>query len=320
MTVMTEPTEIIEHLLSRESVALLMHINPDWDCLGSCMALREVLRGRGVRCDIFADEPLSSYLSYWDADVKIFDGELPYACLCCVDAGDTGRIGKRGETFAKHGDTVCIDHHMGGGNFAGLSCVKPDSPATGEIVYDMLKGAGLEISKKTAEYIYCAVSSDTGSFRYSGTTSHTMSIIGEIMDMGIDTAALADMLYCRKTLRQLKLQGEAISTLALSGGGKICTAYVTAEMYKKYNADKADTEALAAMPREIDGVVMSAFFTQRTPDEIRVSLRSEGDYNIRPVAVKFGGGGHMRASGCTISGSDMEYAVAVVTAELEKLL
>lgn len=315
------PTAVIEHLLSSESVALLMHINPDWDCLGSCMALRAVLREHGVKCDIFADEPLSPYLSYWDAGVKVFDGKLNYSCLCCVDVGDTSRIGRRGEVFSKHSDRACIDHHMGGdGSFADFSYVDPDAPATGEIIYDMIKSAGLNISREVAEYIYCAISADTGSFRYAGTTSHTLSIIGEIMDMGVDTAALCDMLYGRKTLKQLKLQGEAIGTLKLSGGGKIGTAYVTSEMYEKYNATKTDTEALAALPREIDGVVMSAFFTQRTPDEIRVNLRAKGDYNIQPVAAVFGGGGHMRAAGCTVKGGSMEAAVAAVTAELEKLL
>lgn len=311
---------VLRHLLQAESVALLMHVNPDWDCLGSCMALRDVLRRAGVKCDIFADEPLSEYLSYWKPEVIVYNGEMDYSCLCCVDVGEASRIGRMADAFTAHNDRACIDHHLGDGSFADISYINSKAPAAGEIVYDMIKSAGLELSQEAAAYIYCAISADTGSFRYAGTTSHTLEIIGEIMDMGVDTAALCDVLYSRKTLKQLKLQGEAISTLKLSGGGKIGTAYVTGEMYEKYNASRSDTEALAPLPREIDGVVMSAFFTQRTPDEIRVNLRSKGDYNIQPVAARFGGGGHIRASGCTIKGSDMEAAVAAVTAELEKLL
>lgn len=313
-------TKVLMHLLASESVGLIMHVNPDFDCLGSCMALREVLRENGVRCDIFSDEPLTPYLSCWDSGVKVYGGDAAdYSCLCCVDVSDVSRVGRIGQDLFKHPDRACIDHHMGTA-FDGLCYVDPEAPATGEIVYDMIKSAGLTINTDAAKYLYCAISSDTGSFKYAGTTSHTMEIIGEIMDMGVDAAALCDMLYGRKTLRELQLQGEAIATLRLSGGGKIGTAYVTDEMYKKYNATKNDTEGLSALPREIDGVVMSAFFTQRTPDEIRVNLRSKGAYNIQPVAVKFGGGGHMRAAGCTIKGSDMKTAVADVTAELEKLL
>ncbi|MGN1097833.1 MAG: bifunctional oligoribonuclease/PAP phosphatase NrnA, partial [Clostridia bacterium] len=180
--------------------------------------------------------------------------------------------------------------------------------------------AGIPISKEAAGYLYCAISADTGSFKYPATTAHTMEVVGEIMKMGVDAAALCENLYGRKTFKQLKLQGEAINTVRLHCGGKIGTAYVSGEMYEKYNADKSDTEALAALPREIDGVVMSAFFTQRTPDEIRVNLRSKGDYDVRTAAMAFGGGGHIRAAGCTIKGNDIEAAIEAVVAELAKQL
>ncbi len=315
------PTAVIEHLLSSESVALLMHVNPDWDCLGSCLALQSVLRRRGVRCDIYADEPLSQYLSYFDSDIKVYGGgEIDCQCLCCVDVGDSGRIGRRAAAFAACRDTVCIDHHVGDGSFAALSYVDSQAPATGEIIFDMLRSAGVPVNKEEAAYLYCAVSADTGSFKYASTTAHTMDIVGEIMKMGVDTAGLCDMLYGRKTLRQLKLQGEAIATLELHCGGKIGTAYVDGAMYEKYNADKTDTEALAALPREIDGVVMSAFFSQRAPGEIRVNLRSKGDYDVRSTATAFGGGGHIRAAGCTIKENDIKIAIASVVAELEKQL
>ncbi len=313
-------SSIILHLLKAESVGLIMHINPDWDCLGSCLALREALRGSGVRCDILADEPLSSYLSPWDMGVKVFSGEADYACLCTVDVGVAGRIGRIADCFLAHGDRACIDHHIGGGDFAPLSYVDSSAPATGEIIYDMLKAANIRITPEIAKYIYCAISADTGSFRYPSTTAHTLRIAAEITEMGVNTAELCDLLYGRKTLKELRLQAEAIHTLRISGGGRIGTAFVSGEMYKKYNATKTDTEALAALPRELDGVVMSAFLTQRSEDEIRVNLRSEGDYNIQPVAVKFGGGGHIHASGCTIAGSDIEAARTAVEAELEKLL
>lgn len=314
-------TTIIEHLLSARSVALLTHVNPDWDCLGSSRALQSVLRRHGVPCDIVADEPLSPYLSCFGDSVKVYDGgELDYGCLCCVDVGDSGRIGPRAKAFLSHPDTVCIDHHVGDGSFARLSYIDHEAAAVGEIIFDMLKSAGIEIQQETAKYLYCAISTDTGSFKYANTSPHTMEVVSELMNIGINTAQICETLYERKTLRQLMLQGEAISTLQLHCGGKIATAYISGEVYQKYNADKTDTEALAPLPRMIEGVVMSAFLSQRTPDEIRVNLRAKGDYNVREAAVTLGGGGHVRASGCTISGNDINAAVKTVVKELEKQL
>ena len=313
------PTETIERLLSSKSVALLMHINPDWDCLGSCLALQSVLRRNGVVCDIIADEPLSGQLSIFDSEIVVYEGgELGYDCLCSVDVGDGNRMGRRAEAFAAHGNTVCIDHHQGDGSFAGISYVDSHAPATGEIIFDMLKSIGMDITVQEGEYLYCAISSDTGSFKYADTTAHTMEVAAEIMRLGINSAALCEQLYERKSFRQLKLTGEAIATMELHCGGKIGTAYVTGEMYKKYDATKNDTDHLSSLPREIDTVVMSAFLTQRTPDEIRVNLRSKGDYDVSKAAAAFGGGGHMRAAGCTIEGSDMDAAIKAIVSELEK--
>ena len=315
------PTETIEHLLSVRSVALLTHVNPDWDCLGSCLALQTVLRARGITCDIIVDEPLSDYLRCFGSEVIVYDGNgLNYDCLCCVDVGEGKRVGRRAEAFAAHSDTVCIDHHQGDGSFAGISYVDSHSPATGEIIYDLLQSVGIPITAEVGTYLYCAISTDTGSFQYADTSPHTMEVAAEIMALGVNAAQLCELLYGRRSFTQLKLQGEAISTLQLHCGGKIGTAYVSGEMYEKHNADKSDTEHLSALPREIDGVVMSAFLTQRTPDEIRVNLRSKGDYDISIAAAVFGGGGHRRASGCTIAGNDMEAAIKMIVAELEKQL
>ncbi len=317
-----EMKRITDHLLSVGSVGLLTHINPDWDCLGSCLALQTVLRDRGITCDIITDEPLTEYMSCLDSEVVIYGGgALKYDCLCCVDCGDGKRIGRRGAAFASHRNRVCIDHHRGGEEgFAQLSYVDVDSPATGEIIYDMLKNAGIPITAEAAAYLYCAISTDTGSFKYASTTGHTLRIAAEIMDMGVNTSHLCELLYDRKSFRQLRLQGEAINTVELHCGGKIATAYVTGEMYKKYNADNHDTENFANLPREIDGVVMSAFLSDRGPDGIRVNFRSKDGHNVRQAAVALGGGGHTMAAGCTLKNTNMEKAVKTVAAEMEKAL
>lgn len=314
--------KIIEHLLSVKSVGLLTHVNPDWDCLGSCLALRTVLRERGVSCDILTDEPLSDYLSCFGDRTVVYDGGSldGYDCLCCVDVGDSSRVGRMAGAFVRHRDRVCIDHHVGDGSFACLSYVDPSSPATGEIIFDMLKAAGIPLTREIGARLYCAISTDTGSFQYAAATAHTLDAAAEIMRLGVNTADLCEALYGRKSFRQLKLQGEALDTLRLHCGGRVATAYVDGEMYKKYDATSHDTEHLAAMPREIEGVVMSAFFTQRDENGVRVNLRAKGNYDVRRTAAVFGGGGHQRAAGCTLKGVTVDGAIEAVVAELEKEL
>ncbi len=311
-------TSVLRHLLASESVALLTHVNPDWDCLGSSLALREALRENGVRCDVFVDEPLSPRLSVWDTGVIVYGDFSGYACLCCVDVGDPSRVGRMGDALSAHTDTACIDHHLGGGGFAAVSYVDAASPATGEIIFDMLESAGIDISKRTAEYLYCAIASDTGSFRYCGTTAHTMRAAARLMELGADATALCDALFGRKTLRELKMEGEAIANLKLYADGKVGVSSISAAEYEKHGANKNDTEALASLPRDIDGVVAGAFLTERSPGEIRVNLRSRAGCSVQPVAARFGGGGHAYAAGCTLKGVTMDEAVRLIASELEK--
>ena len=314
--------EIIKHLFSSRSVGIFIHVNPDWDCFGSAMALRTVLRGKGVKCDVFTDAPLSFHLNFMETDVIEYSEGSPapdYDCYCMIDVNSADRIGGWGKFFQSKEDTVCIDHHIMQSCHARLSLVDPSRSAAGELVYELIAASGEKLTKQAAAYLYCAISSDTGSFRYASVTQRTLEIVIELMKTGIDTARLCSMLYERKTLKQLKLQGEAISRLKLYGGGKIGVAGIDRAVMEKYDAKKSDTEFLAQLPRILDGVIISAFFTQLENGDVRVNLRSDGDYNIEPVARLFGGGGHKKAAGCTIKGASFEEAEQMVVTELLKL-
>lgn len=314
------PQKVIEHLTKSSSVAIFVHINPDWDCIGSAFALRGALRALGIKSDIFTDEPLSHHLGFMETDVIVYkDGAaMPdYECYCALDVGASDRLGSWGKFFALKDNTVCVDHHHQSVPFAALSYVEPSRSATGELVYEMLSLADLEITKEIASYLYCAISSDTGSFQYASVNRRTYEILIALTDAGINATALCSMLYERNSLTRLKLKAEAINSICLYDGGKIATAKITLETMKKYNATKSDTEALAQLPRSIDGVMISAFLKELEDGKIRVSLRSLGDFNIEPVARSFGGGGHKKAAGCTFENVTIDEAEKML---LEKLV
>ena len=314
--------KIAKHLFNCKSVALFVHINPDWDCIGSAFALRSALRKKNIKCDVFTENELSNHLSFMESDVVVFseDSTMPdYECFCAVDVGTVSRLGAWGEFFSQKENTVCIDHHLSSGTFASLSVIETERSSTGELVFEILSSLKIKITKEIASYLYCAISSDTGSFQYSNVKQRTYEIIISLLKADIDTAHLSSMLYERKSLTQLYLEAEAINSLKLYHDGKIATAHVTNEMLNKYNAKRSDTEALASLPRSIDGVMISAFFSELPDGAIRVNLRALGDYNIESVARFFGGGGHKKAAGCTLEGMDMEKAQKMVVGELIKL-
>lgn len=314
--------QIIQHLKKSHSVALFVHTNPDWDCIGSAMALRNALRNMGIKADIFTDTALSNHLSFLETDVIVYteNASAPdYECYCAVDVGSADRIGKWGAFFTQKDNTVCIDHHYQAEPFASFSYVEPSRSATGELIYELLTLGNIEITKEIASYLYCAISSDTGSFQYASVNRRTYEIIIALTDTGINATHLCSMLYERNSLTQLKLKAEAINSITLYKNGLIATAKITNALMKKYGAKNSDTDALAQIPRSIEGVMISAFLKELPDGDIRVSLRSLGDYNIEPVARKFGGGGHKKAAGCTIKGVSIENAEMQLVEELMKL-
>lgn len=314
--------ELFNYLKSRKSVAIFVHVNPDWDCMGSAFALRHALRQNGVKSDIFVNVPLSHHLNFLETDVRIYeeDSNAPdYECYCAVDVGTSDRLGGWESAFISKEDTVCIDHHIKQEGFAKKALVESSRSATGELIFEILTAANEKITKEIAQYLYCAISSDTGSFQYASVNKRTFEIVTELIKTGIDAHYLCSMLYERVTLKQLKLQAEAIQSIKLYANGKIATATITREILGKYNAQKSDTEGLAQIPRKIDGVMISAFLTELNDGNVRVSLRALGDYNIEPVAKKFGGGGHKKAAGCTFVNMNADSAEKILVDELLKL-
>ena len=314
--------EVLAQIKNSRSVAIFVHTNPDWDCIGSAMALRCALRNNNIKADVFTENALSKHLSIFETDVVTFTEESTapdYDCYCAVDVGSADRIGKWGTFFAEKENTVCIDHHHPNGEFAKASHIEPSRSSTGELIYELLTLGGFKITKEIAQYLYCAMSADTGSFQYASVNRRTYEILIALYEAGINTSYLCSMLYERNSITQLKLQAEAINSIKLYKGGKIATARITNEIMEKYNAERSDAEALAQIPRSIDGVMISAFLKELPEGDIRVSLRSLGDYNIEPVARNFGGGGHKKAAGCTFKGVSIDEAEKALVEELVKL-
>lgn len=295
----------LEYLLSKKSVALFPHVNPDWDAYGSALALRAILRKRGVLCDIVLDSPLPFHLNFADTDALVFDENENYfyECFCAVDLNSKGRLGKREALFMSHGDRVCIDHHIEDGEkIAQISEINPKAAATAEVIYSLMKELSIPVEREDAAHLFCAVSSDTGSFRYSNVTLASLELFGEILKTGCDTAKLSNLLYFRSTYPAMKLKAMAIEAIELFEDGKIGICTITDEMIKEAGAVRDDAGEFSDLPRNVHTVLVSAVIKE-SGRCARVSLRAKGNINVMKIAALFGGGGHEKAAGATIEGS-----------------
>lgn len=295
----------LSYLLTRKSVALLPHISTDWDALGSCMAIRTLLRERGIKADVILPDALSSHLSFMETDVLVYNetDTYEYETVCGVDVSTVERLGVNQPLFENSNDKVWIDHHISDCTYAPISRVEPDAAATAEIIYKMMLEGDIPLTKNVAEYLYLALASDTGSFRYQNTTPFSAELLGAIIKAGVDIAALSNELYFNSTYSLVKLRGLTIDTIELFANGKVGIAYITKEMLEKTNATRNEAGALADVPRSIGTVMVSAVIKEEDNGQAKISFRSKGEYNVEKIAALFGGGGHEKAAGATIDGS-----------------
>ena len=298
----------LSYLLTRKSVALLPHISTDWDALGSCMAIRALLRDKGIKCDIIMPDALSPHLSFMETDVLSYNENdtYDYETVCGVDVSTVERLGVNQPLFDASEDEVWIDHHISDKVYAPISRVESDKAATAEVIYQMMKEDNIPLSKKVAEYLYLALASDTGSFRYQNTTPFSAELLGEIIKAGADISALSNELFFNSTYSLVKLRGETIGTIELFASGKVGTAFITKAMMDKTGATRNEAGALADVPRSVGTVCVSAVIKEEDEGFSKVSFRSKGSYNVEKIAAIFGGGGHEKAAGATIKGSVQE--------------
>lgn len=295
----------LSYMLTKKSVALLPHISPDWDALGSCMALRAVLQSRGVRADIIVPEPLSTHLSFMGTDVIIYDNASSYSydAVCAVDVSTLERLGDRQALFIASDSKVWIDHHLSDETYAPVSRVDFSKAATAEIVYEMMCEENIPLTKDVAQYLYLALASDTGSFRYQNTTPYSALLLSEIIKSGVDVSALSNELFFNSTYSLVKLRGETIGTIELFAGGKVGTAYITKQMLENTGSNRNEAGALADVPRSVGTVCVSAVIKEEDDGFCKISFRSKGSYNVEKIAALFGGGGHEKAAGATVKGT-----------------
>ena len=310
--------KLTEKIRNANKIAIFNHINPDGDALGSAYGLKLILEAMGKQAAVFlrdGDENLKEFKALRGdtaQNLEISECDLKIA----VDCADLKRLGDFKEVFC--GNTAAVDHHITHKEFAEVTVVVPDAPATGEIIFDLAKALGVEITYDIAYNLYMAIMCDTGSFKYSSTTSKTHMVAAELLKTGINFSELSKKLFDTKSFEYLKMYKKGIEQLELYADGKIALLYFSEADFADAGISEADADGIVTLPNSIEGVDVGVYVRQRG-EEFKVSLRSNGRINVADVASGFGGGGHERASGFLLKTPLEESKIRIITALTEAL-
>lgn len=318
--------EVIKAISENNKFLITAHINLEGDSLGSQLAMKELLISMGKKAYILDSDAVPDHYKFLpkadevsnDLDkVEPFDAAI---VLDCPTLKRTGRVSKVIKENAKV--VINVDHHISNEKFGDINWVDPNASSAGEMVYRLYKETGAKLTKEAALSLYIAILTDTGSFNYDNTSSVTHEIAGELLGYGLDPALVSESVYERRSLEDIRLLALVLDTLKVNKDGNVAYLEVTRDMLNKTGADIAKSEGLINYARSIDKVKVAVLFKEDLKEEnrINISFRSKGNgeiIDVNKIASVFGGGGHMRASGCVIMGS-LEEAKKKVLAEAEK--
>ena len=308
-----------ELLEGKQSVALGGHVRPDGDCVGSTMGLYLYLKENfpQIETDLYLESVPEAYSMIRHTDeVK---SELPegkiYDLFICMDCGDLQRLGFSQKLFIESKQTACIDHHVSNEAFADVNYIVPDASSTSELVYNLLDYD--KMSLETAEALYMGIAHDTGIFRYSCTSPETMEAAAQLMRKGVDTAKITDRTYYEKTYVQNQILGRALLESIMVLDQRCIVSVVRLKEMEFFQAKPSDLDGIVSQMRLTRGVEVAIFLYETNLQEYKVSLRSKSYVDVSKVAQYFGGGGHVRAAGCTMQGS-MHDVINNLTLHIEK--
>lgn len=296
------------------------HIRPDGDCIGAAMSMYLYMKKMYADKDVYVYfESIPERFRYIkDIDEAVTDYEDKHADLfISVDCSDPERLGGARSLFDKADVTINIDHHISNLSFADVNHFAADSSSTCEVLYELYDKNAVDYD--IAVCLYTGISHDTGVFKYSNTSGRTMQIAGELIEKGINFTEILEKTFFEKTYVQNLVLGRCLLESKRLLDDRIIITTATQEMMDEYGADKDDLDGIVNAILQTKGAEAAVFVYQLGDDEFKVSLRASGNADMSRIALMYGGGGHVKAAGCTIKG-DVKAGLESLLRELESEL
>ena len=287
-----------EELKKHDNILILTHENPDGDTLGSGFALYYALLDMGKTVSVKNPNVIPQKYSYFVADTP----EIAAEYIVSLDIASPQLLGDLREEYQDKID-LCIDHHPSNDLPAKKTLLIATAPAACEIIFDVLAEMDVTITPKIADCLYTGITTDTGCFRYSSTTPHTHEIAAKLITSGAKAYQINNIMFESKTKQRVLLEQAVMGGVEFYFGDKCAVIAVTKEIFENTKVDKCDLDGVSAMPRKIEGVEIAITIRYVSEDKYKISVRTSDKVNATEFCKKFGGGGHAKASGCTIDGT-----------------
>jgi bifunctional oligoribonuclease and PAP phosphatase NrnA len=308
---------ILDAIGESHAICVAGHIRPDGDCVGSQLGLTLALREEGKKVVCWNQDPMPQKYDFLNPD-HIFQkpkSGLRFDCVIATDCASFERLGEVGSCIGQRERLINIDHHESNTRYGDLNWVSPREPSTGELIFRLLQAAKWPISRRIADCLFTAVSTDTGSFQYPTTLPATYHVAGELVRRGANLAKICDEVYQSYPVSRARLLKHIYSHFRLTHQNKIAYFWLKKADFARTGAESSDSEGLIDHIRAIAPVIVACVFEEIEPELTRVSLRSKSpDVNVNDIAAQFGGGGHPAAAGARIVGRPLSIQRKVIGA------
>lgn len=311
--------DIRKEVETSKKIAIAGHVRPDGDCAGSTLAMYLYLK------KTFPEKLIGWYLESFNPSFYSLKGmeevketleeDRDYDTVILIDTSDIERIGVVKNLFEKAEKTIVIDHHLSNPGFGTISYIRPEASSASEMVYDLLGEDQVDVAM--AEAIYLGIISDTGVMQYSNTTRSTLEAVGVLLEKGVRSTKIIDQIFYQRTYDQNLLLGRVLLQSQLMLDGQCIISAVSKEEMDQFGITPKDFEGIVSQLRNTKGVEVAVLLYETQEGVHKASFRSNEGCDVNKIAGVFGGGGHIKAAGATITGPIWE-VIARIMLEVEK--
>jgi phosphoesterase RecJ-like protein len=316
-------SEIESAIRSAKSILVASHLRPDADALGSTLAMTLWIQSLGIEVAAWNEDGLLDKFRYLPEShlvTKPEPGQRKFDLLVALDTSVQNRLGKVLDAAGEIYESINIDHHVSNERFGGLNHINATAPATGEILADFFTSIGAEITPAMAGNLFAAISTDTGSFQYQGTTPHTFEVAAGLIRSGVQVAELSRAMYENMPRRRLELLRHALNDAVFIENDRVVSFALTMADATRLGVLPEDNEGIIDHLRAVNTVEVAVFFEELPEGKVRVSARSKDlRIDVCRICQQFGGGGHPLASGARIRGSLDEVREKFLKAVVDEL-
>lgn len=296
--------KITDELSGAKKIAVSGHMRPDGDCVGAVMGLYLYLKKAlpAAEIDAYLEKPAEVFdcIDHIEDIKSEFNTDLIYDVFIALDTTDD-RLGGAEPIYHRAKKKINIDHHVSNKGCGDVNVIEPQRSSTAELIYELMDTEKIDV--QIAKAIYIGIIHDTGVLRYSNTSPRTLQITAELIKFGFDFSEIIEETFYERTYLQTQIMGRAILESVRFMNDRCIVSMVSRRMMEFYRVTPKDLDGIVNHLQSVKGVDCSIFMYETGTLEYKVSMRSNGKVDVSAVAVKFGGGGHVRAAGCTMNGT-----------------